>query len=402
MLSRSSLSAVLQSLLGAELRAARGRKDSGVRLPPHLPPVWSGDMPLSGAIGQGLGCDSLEVLWLASAVNEMFHLHEVALEDDLMGASTFGGWLNCVEAAWERGVASVTFSTSGSTGRPKRCVHAADTLQAETEYLSDLFRGRRRIVSLVPAHHIYGFLFTAMLPERLGIEWLSSTDLGVGQLARELMPGDLVVTYPERWHWLERSLRSWPRDVEGVVSTAPCPPELIAALSRQGLTAMTEVYGSSETAGVGIRRRPDANYHLLPRWRFAEPFDPDAPEVLDGTGARVALPDRIVRHGGDCFELAGRRDGAVQVGGVNVFPEHVAALVRRQPNVRDAAVRLMREDEGVRLKAFVVPATGVDPVQLRVALTTWIGIELPAASRPTAITFGSVLPTGSMGKPLDW
>lgn len=402
MLSRASLAAVLQSLLDAELRAARGRKEPGIRPTSCLPRTCSEDMPLGGASAAGLGCDSLELLWLAAAVNETFHLHEAALDDDLSGASTFGGWLDCVEAAWASGVASITFSTSGSTGRPKRCVHAAETLQAETAFLADLFRGRRRIVSLVPAHHIYGFLFTAMLPDRLGIERLDAANLGVGHLSRELAPGDLVVTFPERWHWLERSLRSWPEDVEGVVSTAPCPPELIAALCERGLATMTEVYGSSETAGLGVRRRPESSYRLMPRWRFAEPFDPEAPEVLDRTGERVTLPDRIVRHGRDGFELAGRRDGAVQVGGVNVFPEHVAALLRSRPNVRDAAVRLMRPEEGTRIKAFVVPKPGIDAVQLRADLRTWIEAELPAAERPIAITFGSELPTGPMGKPFDW
>jgi long-chain acyl-CoA synthetase len=57
---------------------------------------------------------------------------------------------------------------------------------------------------------------------------------------------------------------------------------------------------------------------------------------------------------------AGRAEGAVQVGGVNVFPDVVGRVLTAHSGVAQAAVRLMRPEEGTRLKAFVVPQPQAD------------------------------------------
>jgi long-chain acyl-CoA synthetase len=402
MLSRRSLKTVLQSLLSAELLVARGRGNPGAGLPTHLPLEWPEATRIGSDTASGLGCDSLETLWLASAVNEMFHLHGASGEEKLLSDATFGDWIDRIEAAWRSGVVMITFTTSGTTGRPKRCPHTAETLHVEASFLGNLFRSRRRIVSLVPSHHAYGFLFTALLPDVLGVPHLDATHLAAADLNHRLEPGDLLVTFPDRWRWLERSLGVWPSDVEGIVSTAPCPPDLIESLRQGGLSAMTEVYGSSETAGVAVRRWPEATYRLMPYWRLVEPVSEDLPEIMHQNGRRLPLPDRITHQGGDRFKLAGRLDGAVQVGGINVFPAFIADRLSKQPGVRDAAVRLMRSDEGTRLKAFIVPEPDTDLTALRSNLQTWIGATLPVAERPMAITFGTSLPIGMMSKAADW
>jgi len=402
MLSRRSLATVLQSLLTAELRAARGQGNPDARLPAHLPTTWPDMTQIVSGSGEGLGCDSLERLWLASAVNEMFHLHEAGGEDGLLADATFGDWIERVEAAWRAGVASVTFTSSGTSGQPKRYAHTANALHTEATFLAEHFRDRRRIVSLLPAHHAYGFLFAALLPDALGVAHVDATKLGPSEIVRSLAPGDLVVTFPDRWRWLARSLPVWPDDVAGVVSTAPCPRDLIAALCERGLSGMTEVYGSSETAGVATRCWPEISYILMPHWRFVEPVSEDAPEIVHVSGRRLVLPDRIRLQSANRFQLAGRRDGAVQVGGTNVYPDRVAARLRDRPGVDDAAVRLMRPEEGSRLKAFIVPVIGTDVTALQTDLYGWIDSALSVAERPTALTFGSKLPTGIMGKSADW
>jgi long-chain acyl-CoA synthetase len=99
--------------------------------------------------------------------------------------------------------------------------------------------------------------------------------------------------------------------------------------------------------------------------------------------------------------VGSRRDAAVQVGGVNVFPERVRQVLIEHPQVVDAAVRLMRPDEGLRLKAFVVPRpdAGAGFTQ---ELRAWIDTRLAAPERPKAITLGQQLPRGQLGKAADW
>ena len=400
MLSRRALATVLQSLVTTELVTARGRGNPDARLPADLPNIWPETMRLND--GTGLGCDSLERMWLAAAVNEMFNLHEAGGEVGLLTGATFGSWIDCVQAGWRSGTDRITLTTSGTTGRPKRCTHDAAHLLVEAEALGDLFHDRRRVVTLVPAHHAYGFLFCALLPDALAVDRLDATSLGPGKLARALAPGDLVVTFPERWSWLERSLPQWPDDVEGVVSTAPCPPNLIAALHDRGLSAMTEVYGSTETAGVAVRRWPESSYRLMAHWQFGGPAGQEGSTIVHRSGRRFELPDDVQVQDGGRFKLTGRRDGAVQIGGVNIYPNEVAAWLRGRPGVREAVVRLMRPEEGGRLKAFVVPEAGVDPTALRKDLQAWTRRALPSAACPTAITMGPRLPTGMTGKLADW
>ncbi len=402
MLTRPALARVLQSLLTAELASASIRRRPS--LPPALMQPWPEELLLddSETAEAALGCDSLDKLRLAAAVNEMFHLHEVDQEGGLLADLTFGAWLDRIEAIWRNGVCNLTFVTSGSTGKPKRCRHAFRQIEAEIAFLAHHWRDRRRIVAMVPAHHIYGFLFTAMLPDVLGIPCIDAFDMGPGALSQALRSGDLVVTFPERWHWLDRSLAAWPADVAGVVSTAPCPTGLIDSLITVGLSGMTEVYGSTETGGIATRGWPEETYRLMPQWRFASPCIDEAPTLDHRLGHSIQLMDAIHRTDETRFVLASRRDGMVQVGGVNVAPDLVAAKLRARPHVADAAVRLMRPEEGSRLKGYIVLEAGADADAVAHQLQTWMRSSLKAAERATDLTFGTSLPRSVMGKALDW
>ncbi len=96
-------------------------------------------------------------------------------------------------------------------------------------------------------------------------------------------------------------------------------------------------------------------------------------------------------------------DAAVQVGGHNVYPSHVAARLREHPEVEAAAVRLMTPAEGDRLKAFVVPRRREACEDLlRRELSQWCHEHLTAPERPRAFSFGAELPTNEQAKPLDW
>jgi long-chain acyl-CoA synthetase len=402
LLSRSALKQVLQSLLIAELKVARGGTFGGGDLPRSPARPFAEELNIAGNGTDSLGCDSLEAIGLAAAANEMFHPSPANLDIGMLAARTFGEWVDIIESGWRAGVAHVTFRTSGSTGTPKRCTHGFSHLQTETGYLAGIFTGRRRIVALAPSHHLFGFLSTAMLADRLGLGVVSTgaTDLPLEQL--ELRSGDLVVAVPEQWQFLNRTVQEWPKDVEGVVSAAPCPPDLIRSLTEAGLQGMTEIYGSTETSGVGTRRWPADNYRLMPHWRFATAGDSLEGGLIHDSGMRVQLMDRVDLRPDGGFLLAGRLDGSVQVGGTNVYPARIAALLAARPGVADAAVRFMRPDEGMRLKAFIVPDSELSHDILRRELELWIETHLTAMERPRSLSIGPAMPAGSLGPTFDW
>jgi acyl-coenzyme A synthetase/AMP-(fatty) acid ligase len=115
------------------------------------------------------------------------------------------------------------------------------------------------------------------------------------------------------------------------------------------------------------------------------------------------LPDEVEWCDSRSFRPLRRRDQAVQVAGINVYPQYVASRLKEHPGVADCSVRLMRPEEGVRLKAFVVPADMcLSTAALRTELSNWCRQHLKNVEQPRTFTFGERLPTQGMGKLADW
>jgi 4-coumarate--CoA ligase (photoactive yellow protein activation family) len=397
---------VVSDLLAAELAQARpGRAPAQ---PQMLP--W----PRALDFVRDLGADSLELLGMGTALAEALHLERGAVDERLLARPCLDDWVAVARDSLRAGGSELTFRTSGSAGSPKRCTHLLGLLWQETIELARLLPGRRRILNLVPSHHIYGFLFTVLLPRALGIsEVLDLRTATPAAVLREARDGDLVVAHPGWWEQLARLAPRFPSGVVGVSSTAPCPDPLARELADAGLRLL-QVYGSSETAGVGWREEAGAAYILLPHWsRSAAPDGGGLAILADGLAralpgggeARYPLQDKLEWEDARRFRPAGRIDGAVQVGGTNVFPSYVAEVLAMHPGVKEAAVRPMRPDEGRRLKAFVVPADASGESgheALRGELLDWCAARLSTPERPAAISFGARLPRQASGKPADW
>jgi 4-coumarate--CoA ligase (photoactive yellow protein activation family) len=286
-------------------------------------------------------------------------------------------------------------------------VHALATLQQEVAHLATLFPGRRRLLAAVPAHHVYGFLFTVLLPARLGLAGDAVLDLRASTpawLARGAQAGDLIVGHPDFWQAVARAVPALPADVVGVTSTAPCRDEVAQAVLDAGLVRLVQVYGASETAGIGARASHREPYALFPYWRFDADDAGCLWRALPAGGERAArLQDALVACDERHFRLGARHDHAVQVAGRNVFPARVREVLLRHPGVADASVRLMRPQEGTRLKAFVVPRDTAQPGdELLEDLRLWIDRELATAERPKALRIGARLPVSASGKAQDW
>ncbi|MFM0420297.1 4-coumarate--CoA ligase [Paraburkholderia aromaticivorans] len=365
-------------------------------------PPWSPDL----AIGEdGLGLDSIERLAIASALSEMLQLHESGIEDLLLTRRYFGEWVEVAARGLEYHSARLVFRTSGSTGQPKPCMHAMADLEQEVNYLCGALAGTRRVLAAVPAHHIYGFLFTVLLPLRLGgIEVIDVRHITPSALPNMMASGDLVISHPAHWALVARYAGPLPDGVSGVTSTAHCPPELAQTLTAEsGLQRLIQIYGSTETAGVGFRETAMPNFQLMPFWR-RDDANPRhlMRRAIDGTQRSVTLQDQLEWVAPDHFTISARLDNAVQVAGVNVFPEHVREVLLQHPQVADAAVRLMKQHEGARLKAFVVPVAGAEPGRLVAELERWTTARLSAPERPKAFSFGEEVPVNGHAKLADW
>ncbi len=360
----------------------------------------------------GLTLDSLERFTLAGRFNETFALFKSGVEDNLLRARTLGDTVEVIHAGLSHDAEELAFYTGGTTGSPRPQRHLSARLIQEIEYLRTVFSGRKRVVVTVPVHHIYGFLFGVLLPRALEVPAVDARfSLLTGTRAPQ--PGDLVVSVPFLWERFLPGSTTWPGNVWGVSSTAPLDPSTGTGLCG-GVDRLTEVYGSSETGGIGLRDHcaGEEAFTLFPYWSLPEGEkrgvgtdvadetavlwrrvgDSDAPVSYD-------LPDRVKVVDRRRVRPAGRRDEVVQVGGENVdlptLQEKILSVLER---AADCAVRL---DANGRVKAFIVPRPGETlppPDEIRRILHA----VLPAPALPGAITVGERVPRSGTGKLLDW
>lgn len=345
-----------------------------------------------------LGFDSLGLLDLILVLNGFFGLHRTGIEDYLLVRRRIGDWVDLLGEHLRRAPhdLALTFQTSGSTGAPKAIAHPFARLRTEvTASLGGplaMLRPDARVLALVPPHHIYGFLFTVLLPSLAGFGIVDLHRAGPGAALREARPGDLVVGTPLHWRNLNQLNMNFAPGVHGVVSAGPSEPATWDAVRHRGLASLTEIFGATETAGLAARTGPDAPFVLMSHLRR------DGDGIAGRDGPR-ALQDHLNWVDDATFFIAGRQDEVVQVAGVNVAPAHVRDRIITVAGVTDAAVRL----DGDRLKAFVqtdlpTAAHGALCDQVRAALRQ----ALPAAACPHAIRCGDALPRNAMGKLADW
>ncbi|MEG3084310.1 acyl-CoA synthetase [Sphingomonas sp. PB2P12] len=388
-LQRPAAHRIACAVVAAELRRLRDTDDRHAAPRTLACGDWLDSTPIAD---DGLGLDSMEQLGALGALAETFDLDDSVLSHE--PPRTVGAWVDWIMHAHAAGDGRMTVATSGSTGSPRPCVHAIADLLDEAAFLATRFADRRRVIALVPAHHLYGIVWTGLLPDALGVPVVVRT---IGA-SLGLDPGDLVVAVPDQWQALSRIIRRFPDDVVGVSSAGSLDDGVAAGLLAAGLARLVDVYGASETGGIAMRDVPATGYDLLPRWHL-RPNGAGDLQLVDRDGRYFDLPDHVERIGDRALRPIGRRDGAVQVAGHNVWPERVARALRAVDGVADAAVRLHANG---RLKAFVVPGDGQDIVLLSARIDRVVTPRLTDPERPRSFRFGPILPRNAMGKLEDW
>ncbi|MDR1145182.1 MAG: beta-ketoacyl synthase chain length factor [Verrucomicrobiales bacterium] len=315
------------------------------------------------------------------------------------GAGALSAVLARCRAAVTASDGAFNFRTSGSTGEPVDCLHSGANLREEMAGTAALFPRVRRIVSVVPAHHAYGFNFALQLPKWLGVSAVARPPLPSLPWPDLLADGDLLVAFPLFLRQLMDTDFSFPPGVTVITATAPCPDELFAKILHRGAARVVENYGSSESGAIATRERPGAPFRLLPFW---------APVIVSGRLERIVrknsaldvpLPDLAEMRGARDFTISGRRDKAVQVAGVNVYPQKVEKFLRAHDLVKDVAIRPAAD--GGRLKAFIVLRHDADRDRAEKILRAHMQ-ALTAHEIPKELTFGPALPVTALGKKADW
>jgi acyl-coenzyme A synthetase/AMP-(fatty) acid ligase len=268
--------------------------------------------------------------------------------------------------------------TGGSTGKPKAWPKTPRNILAEAGYLAGKFSitPDDLFLSTAPPQHIYGFLFSVMIP------FMSSSCVldGVYSFPREILRAiqdhraSILVSIPVHYRVLKvADLQR--HNLRMAFSSAGVLDKEDAAYfhSKTGLD-ITEIYGSTETGGVASRSRSRDGES----WRSLDPvawkirkgrlhvrssfISPTLPRNTDGF---FATADRADYESDERFILRGRADNIVKIGGKRVDLSAVQAKLKQIPGVRDALVVAIPTGKGTQNKLAALVETDLDELQLR-------------------------------------
>lgn len=223
-------------------------------------------------------------------------------------------------------LACIVFS-SGSTGDALRCDKTFGQLFREVETLSDTFQinADHRFYSTVPAHHIYGLLFSVLLPYRNGATTSRTSTLLPMEVASALIESGAthLVTVPAHLQSIVETgqLPKLPQNITVFCSGAPLSSELAARTAARFGWNVIDILGSSETGGLGYRYagknepsyRPFAGVHLTVSETGVSVVSPHLPNHEP-----ISIADNIALQSDGTFVHHGRRDRIIKVGGTRV------------------------------------------------------------------------------------
>lgn len=285
----------------------------------------------------------------------------------------------------------LTVYTSGTTGSYQRCDKTASQLFGEALMLTKTFAFDTAsiVAATVPGHHLYGLLFSVLVPVFSGARFLRPCFFqpsDIDQAAARFGITDLV-TVPTHIKALERTARLRAPSLRRVFSSgAALDPGLARRFTAGRSLELVDVLGSTESGGIGFREPAKTSTYAT----FAG-VDVDADDesrlmlrspymnALGDEQRWCLLPDRIrkVEAG---FVYLGRTDGIVKIGGKRVALQQVEALARTLVGVDDAvAIGHSSDLRGHEVWLAVASAKGgIDAVAIRGGLERYFdAVALP-------------------------
>lgn len=297
--------------------------------------------------------------------------------------------------------------TGGTTGTPRSWAKTPGNLLEEVGILMRALQAspEDHILATVPPHHIYGLLFSVLLPLCSGATVERGSPFFPQEIADRITrtSATILVSTPAHLKALAKVMVK-PNRLRLVLSSgAP-----LSAADAKDFFASTglwplEVYGSTETGGIAVRRQDltPAPWHPLPGvacrldgevLAVRSPFiSGGVPFDADGFFQTADLA--TLRTDGS-FDLAGRADGVVKVGGKRVLLPEIEMAIVALTQVSDAVVLALPSDSG-RGQDIVALVASSRPAD---ELLRELREQLPSPSWPRRLRTVEAIPTTPSGK----
>lgn len=313
------------------------------------------------------------------------------------------------ELAWLRDADAdtsvVRLYTSGSTGAP----------EPQTRTLAQLFRGAHvlaarldeeveggvrslgQIICSVPPQHMFGLETSVMLPLVTGIpvhgrKPLLPADVHAA-FSDSALEGAWVAT-PLHLRALARSSLTLPRCRLMLASTMHLSAALAEQAEKFGGAPVMEIYGSTETGVVAMRRTAREV-----SWR---PVEGVSIEPCD-SGTRVRgthfpspqlLADGVEPDGGGGFMLLGRQGDLIKIGGKRASLASLNRVLEDLPGLTEGTFYLPLPNSGMQRLVLIHAGPPLD----RVATHRWLRSHIDPLFLPRAIIRVERLPRTGTGK----
>ncbi|MGD1915523.1 MAG: class I adenylate-forming enzyme family protein [Phycisphaerales bacterium] len=334
---------------------------------------------------------------------------------------------------------AVLLYTSGTSGRPKGVMLTHNNLLSNVSQIDRFVRFTRdnhRFLSVLPQFHSFGLTVMTLLPLLMGQRVIYTSRFvpqTVMKLFREHKP-TVFIGIPSMYGALLSVKSATPEDFEqvryAVSGGEPLPQDIFDRFQeRYGIT-IHEGYGLTETSPVTHWCRPTefrAHCVGLPLPDVSQRItdvetDRELPPGEDGeirvSGPNVMkgyynAPDETAKvfddrgyfrtgdigHVDDAGRLliTGRLKEMMLVGGENVFPREVEAVLNRHPDVHASGVTSrVCPTRGEEIVAFVQPEEGTTPEPG--TLKTWCRDKIAGYKIPREVRVIEALPRNPTGK----
>ena len=265
------------------------------------------------------------------------------------------------------------FFTSGTTGIPTGAIKNRVNIEGELDALTAIFEPENfeRVIVTVPFIHIYGFLSGLMLPHRLGCEVL---------LKEEYYPQELitlhehkkclVVTSPVYIKALLRLKRD--QDLSNVVflsSTGLLVEEEVEHFEKQYNTKIIQLFGSTETGGVAIKRGVNPYWEPLEGVRVSKNHESrmvvDSPYLSSHLfEEKISLMKRpytttdIIEIDEKKFKLLGRANEIIKISGKRISIVELENLIENTFGVNDVLITIVRDSSRLKDESLEIKIAG--------------------------------------------
>jgi acyl-coenzyme A synthetase/AMP-(fatty) acid ligase/3-hydroxymyristoyl/3-hydroxydecanoyl-(acyl carrier protein) dehydratase len=253
--------------------------------------------------------------------------------------------------------------TSGSTGNPQPVAKSFAQLEAELAALETQWGSQlagATITSSVSHHHIYGLLFRLLWPLCAGRPFVARERDYWEELADDARRYQPLVIISSPAHLSRIPPLNWPESANLIAlfsSGAPLATASSLTAKAQLGKAVTEVYGSTETGGIGWREQDKSvDWTCLPGVEIALETTDSLLQVRSGhlpDGEWYTSADRASLEADGRFGLCGRADRIAKVGGKRISLSAIERELEQQEGVARARVILLPE-RGDRLGAVVI------------------------------------------------